>query len=90
MQWAVFEPNDDRLWTQIQSNAGGFMQGLFLDGAFQGTMPQNAYFVKCDAETNPQINIDKGIVTLEVGFRPLKPAEFVVIKIQQLAGQSPG
>jgi hypothetical protein len=90
MQWAVFEPNDEPLWTQIRSNATGFMQGLFLEGAFQGSMPQQAYFVKCDSETNPQINIDRGIVTLEIGFRPLKPAEFVVIKIQQLAGQAPG
>lgn len=86
-QWAVFEPNDERLWSQLRLNVGAFMQGLFLQGAFQGTSPQQAYFVKCDAENNPQANIDRGIVTVLVGFAPLYPAEFVVIQIQQMAGQ---
>lgn len=87
-QWVVFEPNDERLWSQIRLNVGAFMQGLFLQGAFQGTTPQQAYFVKCDAENNPQPSIDQGIVNILVGFAPLYPAEFVVIQIQQMAGQT--
>jgi phage tail sheath protein FI len=86
-QWVVFEPNDETLWGQIRMNIGAFMQGLFLQGAFQGTSPQQAYFVKCDAENNPQSSIDQGIVNILVGFAPLFPAEFVVIQIQQIAGQ---
>jgi phage tail sheath protein FI len=86
-QWVVFEPNDERLWSQIRLNVGAFMQGLFLQGAFQGTSPQQAYFVKCDGENNPQSSIDLGIVNILVGFAPLYPAEFVVIQIQQMAGQ---
>jgi phage tail sheath protein FI len=87
-QWAVFEPNDETLWGQLRLNVGSFMQGLFLQGAFQGTTPQQAYFVKCDSENNPQSSIDQGIVNVLVGFAPLYPAEFVVIQIQQMAGQS--
>ncbi|HEY6347348.1 MAG TPA: phage tail sheath C-terminal domain-containing protein [Bryobacteraceae bacterium] len=87
-QWVVFEPNDETLWGQIRLNVGSFMQGLFLQGAFQGTTPQQAYFVKCDAENNPQSSIDQGVVNILVGFAPLYPAEFVVIQIQQMAGQT--
>jgi uncharacterized protein len=86
-QWVVFEPNDERLWSQIRLNVGAFMQGLFLQGAFHGTTPQKAYFVKCDAENNPQSSINMGIVKILVGFAPLFPAEFVFIEIQQIAGQ---
>jgi len=86
-QWIVFEPNDEPLWAAIRLNVGAFMQGLFLQGAFQGTSPQQAYFVKCDAENNPQASIDLGVVNILVGFAPLYPAEFVVIQIQQIAGQ---
>jgi phage tail sheath protein FI len=86
-QWAVFEPNDETLWGQIRLNIGAFMQGLFLQGAFQGTTPQQAYFVKCDGENNPQSSIDLGVVNILVGFAPLFPAEFVVIQIQQMAGK---
>jgi phage tail sheath protein FI len=86
-QWVVFEPNDETLWSQIRLNVGSFMQGLFLQGAFQGTTPQQAYFVKCDSENNPQSSIDQGVVNILVGFAPLSPAEFVVIQIQQMAGQ---
>ena len=63
------------------------MHDLFRQGAFQGTTPKDAYFVKCDSETTIQNDIDQGIVNIIVGFAPLKPAEFVVIKIQQMAGQ---
>jgi phage tail sheath protein FI len=86
-QWVVFEPNDEPLWGQIRLNIGSFMQGLFLQGAFQGSTPQQAYFVKCDSDNNPQSSIDQGIVNILVGFAPLYPAEFVVIQIQQMAGQ---
>ena len=88
-QWVVFEPNDEPLWAQIRLNIGAFMQGLFRQGAFQGTRRRQAYFVKCDSETTTQADINLGIVNIFVGFAPLKPAEFVVIKIQQIAGDIP-
>ncbi len=83
-QWVVFEPNDERLWSLIRLSLGSFMHGLFRQGAFQGTTPREAYFVKCDSETTTQADIDRGIVNIVVGFAPLKPAEFVVIQIQQI------
>ena len=86
-QWVVFEPNDEPLWAQIRLNVGAFMQGLFRQGAFQGTTPKEAYFVKCDKETTTQDDINNGVVNIVVGFAPLKPAEFVIIKLQQMAGQ---
>jgi hypothetical protein len=86
-QWVVFEPNDEPLWAQIRLNVGAFMQNLFRQGAFQGTTPRQAYLVKCDAETTTQNDINLGVVNILVGFAPLKPAEFVIIRIQQLAGQ---
>jgi len=86
-QWIVFEPNDEPLWAQIRLNLGAFMHSLFRQGAFQGMTPKEAYFVKCDKETTIQDDINKGIVNIVVGFAPLKPAEFVVINIQQIAGQ---
>ncbi len=86
-QWVVFEPNDEPLWSQIRLNLGAFMQSLFRQGAFQGKSPREAYFVKCDKETTTQDDINQGIVNIVVGFAPLKPAEFVIIKIQQIAGE---
>jgi phage tail sheath protein FI len=86
-QWVVFEPNDEPLWAQIRMNVGAFMQQLFRQGAFQGISPREAYFVKCDRETTTQADINQGIVNILVGFAPLKPAEFVVVKLQQMAGQ---
>ena len=88
-QWVVFEPNDEKLWSQIRLNVGAFMQNLFRQGAFQGTSPREAYFVRCDSTTTTQADIDLGIVNIHVGFAPLKPAEFVVIKLQQIAGEIP-
>lgn len=85
----MFEPNDKPLWAQIRLNIGAFMQNLFRQGAFQGTSPREAYFVKCDNETTTQTDINLGIVNIIVGFAPLKPAEFVVIKLQQIAGDIP-
>jgi len=87
LKWVVFEPNDNPLWAEIRLNVGAFMQNLFRQGAFQGKTPAEAYFVKCDKETTTQNDINLGIVNIVVGFAPLKPAEFVVIQIQQMAGQ---
>ncbi|MGH9606926.1 MAG: phage tail sheath C-terminal domain-containing protein [Terracidiphilus sp.] len=87
-QWVVFQPNDEPLWAAIRLNVSSFMQTLFLKGAFQGQTPDQAYLVKCDSETTTQTDIDNGVVNILVGFAPLMPAEFVVIQIQQLAGQS--
>lgn len=86
-QWVVFEPNDEPLWSQIRLNLGAFMHNLFRKGAFQGQTPRDAYFVKCDKETTTQNDIDLGVVNIVVGFAPLKPAEFVIISVQQIAGQ---
>jgi phage tail sheath protein FI len=86
-KWVVFEPNDEPLWAQIRLNVGAFMHNLFRQGAFQGSSPREAYLVKCDKETTTQTDINSGIVNIIVGFAPLKPAEFVILKIQQLAGQ---
>lgn len=87
LKWVVFEPNDEPLWAQIRLNVGAFMHDLFIQGAFQGSSPRDAYFVKCDKETTTQNDINRGIVNILVGFAPLKPAEFVILKIQQIAGQ---
>ena len=86
-QWVVFEPNDEPLWAQIRLNVGAFMHDLFRKGAFQGKTPNDAYFVKCDKDTTTQNDINQGVVNIIVGFAPLKPAEFVIIQIQQIAGQ---
>jgi phage tail sheath protein FI len=86
-KWVVFEPNDEPLWANIRLNVGAYMMSLFRQGAFQGTNPKDAFFVKCDGETTTEDDRNKGIVNILVGFAPLKPAEFVVISIQQIAGQ---
>jgi phage tail sheath protein FI len=87
LKWAVFEPNDEPLWSQIRLNVGAFMHNLFRQGAFQGQTPRDAYFVKCDSSTTTQNDRNLGIVNVIVGFAPLKPAEFVVLSLQQMAGQ---
>lgn len=87
LKWVVFEPNGEPLWAQLRLSVGAFMNGLFRNGAFPGRTPRQAYFVKCDAETTTQTDISRGVVNIIVGFAPLKPAEFVVIKIQQIARQ---
>jgi len=87
LKWVVFEPNDEPLWAQIRLNVGAFMHNLFRKGAFKGATPREAYFVKCDKETTTDNDINLGIVNIVVGFAPLKPAEFVIIKLQQIAGQ---
>lgn len=88
IQWAVFEPNDAPLWSMLRLNINAFMTNLFRSGAFQGSTPSAAFFVKCDNETTTQVDIDLGKVNVLVGFAPLKPAEFVIVKISQKAGQS--
>jgi uncharacterized protein len=90
IQWAVFEPNDESLWAQLRLNIGAFMMSLFRQGAFQGTTSSQAFFVKCDGETTTQADIDAGVVNVLLGFAPLKPAEFVVVKISQKAGLATG
>ena len=86
-RWVVFEPNDEPLWAKIRLNVSAYMMSLFRQSAFQGTSPKQAFFVKCDGDTTTQDDINKGIVNIIVGFAPLKPAEFVVISIQQMAGE---
>ncbi len=85
-QWVVFETNDEPLWASIRLNVTSFLHSLFRLGAFQGSTPSEAYFVKCDRHTTTQDDVNRGIVNIVVGFAPLKPAEFVVIKLQQIAG----
>jgi uncharacterized protein len=89
IQWAVFEPNDEPLWASLRLNIGSFLNGMFRRGAFQGTTPADAYYVKVDSETTSQLDIERGFVNVHVGFAPLKPAEFVVVEIRQSAGQAP-
>jgi phage tail sheath protein FI len=86
--WVVFEPNEEQLWQRIRRTISAFLIGLWRDGALVGAKPELAFYVKCDEETNPEDLQDKGIVTIEVGIAPAKPAEFVVFKIQQLKGGS--
>ena len=83
IQWAVFEPNDEDLWASLRMNIGAFMTTMFRAGAFAGQTPSQAFFVKCDGQTNPPDQVDAGIVTAQVGFAPLRPAEFVVLRISQ-------
>jgi hypothetical protein len=87
IQWAVFEPNDEPLWAQLRLNIGSFMTTLFRQGAFAGSTPSQAFFVKCDAETTTPADQAAGVVNVLVGFAPLRPAEFVVVQISQSAGQ---
>ena len=88
LTWVVFEPNADPLWAAITASVNAFMLGLFRQGAFQGTTPSKAFSVQCNSQTTTQTDIDTGIVNIVVAFAPLKPAEFVIITIAQLAGQT--
>jgi|SoiMethySBSTD1v2_1073268.scaffolds.fasta_scaffold239880_3 Bacteriophage tail sheath protein len=89
-QWAVFEPNDQRLWTSLQVSASNFLTRVWRDGALFGANPGEAFYVKCDAETNPPDMVEAGQVTVEIGIAPVKPAEFVVFRISQFAGGGEG
>jgi uncharacterized protein len=84
-QWAIFEPNDERLWAQIRLDVAAFLDRLFRQGAFQGQKPGEAYFVKCDNTTTTSQDVAFGVVNIEIGFAPLKPAQFVIIRVQQKA-----
>ena len=86
LQWAAFEPNGEPLWARLRAAVGEFLQTLFRHGALQGTTPQEAYFVKCDSETTSHDDIGSGVVNVLVGFAALKPAEFVVLRLQTRAG----
>jgi hypothetical protein len=88
LKFAVFEPNGEPLWAQIRLAAGSFMNGLYRQGAFAGSKASDAYFVACDATTTTANDINLGIVNVLVGFAPLKPAEFVILTVKQLAGQA--
>lgn len=88
LKWVLFEPNDEPLWSAIVVSINDFMLGLFNQGAFQGATPSVAFSVQCDSTTTTQTDIDAGVVNIVVGFAPLIPAEFVIITITQLAGQS--
>jgi uncharacterized protein len=90
LKWVVFEPNDEPLCAQIRTDVEAFMCSMFRQGAFQGQTSREAYFVKCDKETTTQNDINVGVVNIVVGFAPVKPAEFLIIGLQQLAGQIPG
>jgi hypothetical protein len=83
IQWAVFEPNDEDLWTSLRATIAAFMETQFRNGAFAGTSSREAYFVKVDSETTTEIDQAAGIVNVLVGFAPLRPAEFVVVKLSQ-------
>jgi phage tail sheath protein FI len=85
-QWVVFEPNDVNLWERVKRTVSAFLTGLWRDGALFGRTPQEAFYVKCDAETNPPDVIDRGQLVIEVGVAPVKPAEFVIFRIAQFSG----
>ncbi|MDO6824829.1 phage tail sheath subtilisin-like domain-containing protein [Marinobacter sp. 1_MG-2023] len=90
LEFARFESNGEHLWAQIRSVAGAFMQNLFQQGAFQGAKASDAWFVRCDSSTTTQSDIDLGRVNLMVGFAPMRPAEFVILRVQQSLGSQPG
>lgn len=87
--WAAFAPNDEVLWAQLRLNVSAFMQSLFRQGAFQGVNARDAWFVKCDTETHTRADLDQGRCNVLIGFAPLKPAEFVVLRISQLTASLP-
>jgi phage tail sheath protein FI len=87
-QWVVFEPNDQALWARVKRTIEAFLLGQWRDGALMGASPDQAFYVKCDAETNPQESIDLGRLVAEIGIAPVKPAEFVIFRISQWAGGS--
>jgi phage tail sheath protein FI len=84
-QWVVFEPNDHRLWKRVARTISSFLTLLWRNGALMGTAPEQAFYVKCDAETNPPEVIDAGQLVCEIGLAPVKPAEFVIFRIGQMA-----
>ena len=88
-QWAVFEPNGEPLWLALRASTNSFLHGLFQQGAFQGAKPEAAYFVKCGRDTTTIADIEKQRCNIVVGFAPLKPAEFNILRIERSVGASP-
>jgi phage tail sheath protein FI len=86
--FAVFEPNDKKLWEGLKRTVGSFLRGLWRDGALFGATAEQAFYVKCDEETNPPDSIDQGKVVVEVGIAPVKPAEFVIFRVAQIKDES--
>jgi hypothetical protein len=84
-QWVVFEPNDHRLWKRVTRTISSFLTLLWRNGALMGTAPEQAFYVKCDEETNPSDVVDAGQLVVEIGLAPVKPAEFVIFRIGQMA-----
>lgn len=87
LTWVIFEPNDEPLWLAIRTTIEDFMLGLFNQGAFQGKTPSQAFRVSCDASTTTAVDQANGVVNIVVAYAPVKPAEFVILKLAQLAGQ---
>lgn len=87
-KWAVFQPNDESLWSGLRTQLSTMLNGLWKQGALFGASASQAYFVNCDATTTTQADIDAGKVNVQIGFAPVKPAEFVIVTLQQIAGQS--
>ncbi|MFK0152452.1 phage tail sheath subtilisin-like domain-containing protein [Streptomyces sp. NPDC090499] len=87
-QWVVFEPNDHNLWARIRRNISAFLVNEWRSGALFGQRPEEAYYVKCDEETNPPESVDVGRVICEIGIAPVKPAEFVIFRLAQFSSGS--
>jgi hypothetical protein len=87
-QWAVFEPNDAMLWAKMRRDIGAFLRVVWRSGALFGATPEQAFFVKCDAENNPQETRDLGQLIVDIGIAPVKPAEFVIFRISQYAPEA--
>ncbi len=85
-QWVVFEPNDQNLWAKVKRDVGAFLTGSWRDGMLFGRVPEEAFFVKCDEENNPQDVRDRGQLFIDVGLAPVKPAEFIIFRLSQWAG----
>ena len=85
-QWAVFEPNDHALWAKMRRTIASFLVNEWRKGALFGLTPDEAFYVKCDDETNPAEGISLGQVVCDIGVAPVKPAEFVIFRLQQLEG----
>ena len=86
LSWATFEPNDTELRRKIFSTLNGYLDGLYRANVLAGRSPEQAYFVKCDAELNPPENVDLGQIVAQIGFAPLNPAEFIVVTIKRTPG----
>ena len=89
LQWVVFEPNNPTLWASIRLAVNNFFTGLWRQGAFIAAQPQQAFFVKCDATTTTQSDIDNGVINIQIGFAPLQPAEFIILNISLLTAPHP-